>query len=184
MRGSLSCRDILDPGLGQNPPAEIGTQKPWCVQVNSPPEDLRQLLFQREEFEARNVSRLELDQHVNVTVRPEIVAKHRSEQCKPANVVAPAKTGKDFLVNHDAAFIQGLPPCRETAFVPSCRARLPHSCPIPYFWPERHRVSMPGFLLRQDFEASQTKNGKPRACRTFSVGGGGGLAARFRQQET
>src|SRR5713101_5038440 len=102
-RMSPSSRDILDLGLGQDPAAEIGAQKTRSVQVNLAPEDLRQLSFQREEPQSRYVARLELDQHVNVAIRPKVVAKNRAEERKPANMIALAEPSEPFPIDCDAA---------------------------------------------------------------------------------
>jgi hypothetical protein len=97
-------RDILDLGLGLNPTTEIGAQKTRSVQVNLVPQDLRQLLFQCEEPQARYVPTLKLDQYINVAIRSEVVAKDRPEQRKPANLVASAERRKLFPIDDVAPF--------------------------------------------------------------------------------
>jgi hypothetical protein len=108
-RMSPSWRDILNLGLSQDLAAKIGAQKTRRVQVDLAPKDLRQLSFQREEPEAWYVIRLELDQNINVAIRPKVIAKHRPEQGKPADMVVPAEVGKPFPIDCDAAPCHGQP---------------------------------------------------------------------------
>jgi hypothetical protein len=49
------------------------------------------------------VAGLELDQHVNVAIWPEVVAKHRPKERELADMVALAEACKPFSVNCDAA---------------------------------------------------------------------------------
>jgi len=49
------------------------------------------------------VAGLELDQHFNVAVWPEVVAKHRPKERELADMVALAEACKPFSVNCDAA---------------------------------------------------------------------------------
>jgi hypothetical protein len=49
------------------------------------------------------VTRLKLDQYVDIAIRSEVVAKNRSEQRKPANMVASAKLREPVAIAYNVA---------------------------------------------------------------------------------
>jgi len=50
------------------------------VEIYLAPEEVRELALQAEEPQTRDVTLLELDQDVHVTLRPEVLAEDRPEQ--------------------------------------------------------------------------------------------------------
>lgn len=65
------------------------------VQINLSAQHDRQRVLQLDEFEEPHSRlRLELDQHIHVAVRAEVVAQGRAEQRQLANVVALAEGGE------------------------------------------------------------------------------------------
>ena len=49
--------------------------------------DFGQLILHIEEFPARDVFWLELDEHVNITLIREVVTQDEAEECQPSNVM-------------------------------------------------------------------------------------------------
>jgi hypothetical protein len=105
-RTKLSWRDILNLGVGKQPVAEVAAQKSGCIEVYSPTDNARQLFLHRKEVEAGGVSVFKFHDHVDVTIRPKIVAKNRAEERKPANVMPSAEIANavpgyfDFCTPH------------------------------------------------------------------------------------
>src|SRR5207244_3684330 len=63
-----------------------------CRLVHTPAlQQSRELPFNSDEVEARNGAGLELDEHINVTIGPEVVAKDRAEQGQARDVVSRAE---------------------------------------------------------------------------------------------
>ena len=70
-------RCIHEFSLGQNAHAQPPIQVPPLHDIDPPPlQQRRQLVFERDEIEPRNVLRLKLHQHIDITVRPEVIAQH------------------------------------------------------------------------------------------------------------
>src|SRR6266849_10601542 len=91
--------DILDNGFGLHALTEVGTEPLQGVEIDLAPKEIRQLLLHAEERETRNVVRIELDQHVDVTVRAEVVAQDRPEQRELTDVVATAEV-RDLVLGN------------------------------------------------------------------------------------
>src|SRR5712691_3651489 len=73
------------------------------VEVDPASQKISELFFELRQREVRITPvRLELDQHVDVAVGPEIVTKHGAEQRQPPDVMAPAEVGDPFAWNFDA----------------------------------------------------------------------------------
>src|SRR5690349_960459 len=96
-----SCRDILNFGLAQGFIAEVVAQEPRCVQVDAASENPRELILHGEEGETRRAPREELDEHVDIAVRPEIVAQDRSEERELPDAVTAAESSDFLAVDRD-----------------------------------------------------------------------------------
>jgi hypothetical protein len=63
-----------------------------CDHVDaSAAEELRQLLFHADETQTRHVPRFEFAEHVDITVRPKVIAQDGAKKRQPLNVVPSAK---------------------------------------------------------------------------------------------
>lgn len=72
------------------------------MQVHPATENRGEFLLEIEEGEPRNVSGLELHEHVHVAFRPEVVAEHRPEEREPAYVISLAEGGHGGLIDADS----------------------------------------------------------------------------------
>src|SRR5437867_13093487 len=70
-------------------------------EVDPAAEDLCELLLDVEESEAEPCARLELDEHVDIAVGPEVIAQDGTEQGETPNVTSAAKLGEAFTRNVD-----------------------------------------------------------------------------------
>lgn len=61
------------------------------MEVHRPSQKLRKLALKREEAKPRDMTLFELDEHVHVALRAEIIPENRAEQGKPPDVVPPAE---------------------------------------------------------------------------------------------
>jgi hypothetical protein len=59
-------------GVGDYLVANVSAQKAGSLQINFAAEELRQFVFHREEIQARNVIRIELDKDIDVARGPEV----------------------------------------------------------------------------------------------------------------
>ena len=62
-------------------------------------EDLRQLVFDIEDAKTDDLIGLEVDEDIDVTVRPEIIRQHGTEQSQPADVMPAAEVGDPCAVD-------------------------------------------------------------------------------------
>jgi hypothetical protein len=69
------------------------------VQIHGPIKQPAQLLLHPEEPESRRPSGLELDQHVDVAARAEVVAQCGPENGEPTNAVLSAELGQSILID-------------------------------------------------------------------------------------
>ena len=88
-------------GGGEDAIADVRAQAFERDQVRpAPTQQLAELALDRAEAdEARDVLRVELDQHVDVARSSEIVAQHRSEQREAADVMPRAEIAERAAVN-------------------------------------------------------------------------------------
>jgi hypothetical protein len=96
--GFSSCRLIFDLRLAQNFVAQIFAQKSPSVEVHFSPKKLGEFALHGKEIKPDRSVRLELDQHVDVAVRAEVIAKDRPEQRQFPNPVTSAKLRYLFLI--------------------------------------------------------------------------------------
>src|SRR6266568_8782336 len=98
---SSSSRFILDLGPGQHALADAVIQEALGHEVHrAPAEQARELLFHAvERDEAWDVFRVELHQHIDVTVRPEVLAQDRPEQRQLADMTTLAEVGQRSAVD-------------------------------------------------------------------------------------
>src|SRR6185295_1302371 len=67
-------------------------------QIHGPASEERgELVLETNETQSRHVSGLELDEHVDVALGPEILPQDGAEQGQPADVIAPAELGELVL---------------------------------------------------------------------------------------
>jgi len=57
-------------------------------------EQLRKLLLDRDDLPPRGAAGLELDQHVDIAVRTEVIAQYGSKQREPPDAVPPTECGQ------------------------------------------------------------------------------------------
>jgi hypothetical protein len=76
---SGSCCDINVAGVEQDAVAEVAAERRARIQIDAPAQEGRQLFLQTEEGEARRAAILELDQHVHIAFRSEVVPEDRAE---------------------------------------------------------------------------------------------------------
>jgi hypothetical protein len=79
--------------------AEVRTEEAGRLEIDATAYDFSEFVLQAEEAEARRATRLEFDQHVDVTVRPEVVAQHRAEERQLADAVAAAELGEAAAID-------------------------------------------------------------------------------------
>ena len=96
-----SCRDREAPGFAENFVAEVGAQALGRVQIDLSLEELAQLVLEGDEAEARGAPRLELDEHVDVALRREVIAEDAPEQREADDAVAPEELGDTIGGNVD-----------------------------------------------------------------------------------
>jgi hypothetical protein len=73
-------RRIVHLGFREHLFTEVAAQESWRVQVHLPAEEAAELFLDGKEAQPRNMSGLELDEHVHVAIRTEIVPENRAEQ--------------------------------------------------------------------------------------------------------
>jgi hypothetical protein len=79
------------------------------VQVHLSTPEVRKIIFDLRQREVRvSLLRLELDEHVDVAVRPEVVAEHGTEQGQPLAMTLPAEVGNAIPRNLDAGTVHGV----------------------------------------------------------------------------
>ncbi len=78
--GSSSCRLILDLRLSQNLVPNVFAQETRRIEVYFPSKKKREFAFNGKEIQPDRDAWLKLDEHVNITVFIEVVAKDRTEQ--------------------------------------------------------------------------------------------------------
>src|SRR5918911_200318 len=92
-------------GLTYDRVPELRTQRRRGVQVHAPAEECGQLVLQGDEGEAGHMPGLELDQHVEIAVRAEVVgAQHRAEQGQPADMVLLTEAGERPVIHRDTGW--------------------------------------------------------------------------------
>lgn len=101
-RTSSPWTGILNRGVGQDVVAEEAAQGSWRVQIDLAPEHRGQLVLQLEERESRSLPGLELDEDVDVALRPEVLAENGPEQRELADRVALAEVRDPSLVDAKA----------------------------------------------------------------------------------
>lgn len=78
------------------------------VQIDLPAEKDGEVIFDLRQREVRvPLVGLELDEHVDVAIRPEVATKHRTEQREPADMVLSAEVGDALPGNVDACVAHG-----------------------------------------------------------------------------
>jgi len=96
----MSRGDIERFGAPQDLIANSWIEELWRHHVHAPAvQQLRELALDRDEVESRNVARLELDEHVYVAVRAEVVPKNRAKQCQPPDVIASTERRHGFTID-------------------------------------------------------------------------------------
>src|SRR6185437_3084703 len=80
---------------------ELGAEKVRRVQIDPSPENPRELVLHGEERQPRNVARLEIDEHVDVTLTSKVGASDRSEERELTDIVRAAKGGDSRPINRD-----------------------------------------------------------------------------------
>jgi hypothetical protein len=130
-----SCWAIQRYRFVENLIPEIGTQTGRCVQVHFSSQQSRQFLFHREEGQPRDVAALELNEHVDVAIRPEVSAEDRAEERELANVMTPAEIGNLLSCSSSVDSATGLlsfayqatiiVPCKEKRGYPSFPINVP-----------------------------------------------------------
>ena len=84
---------ILHLGFRQHLVTELLAERSLCVQVHAAIEELAQLFLDAEERQVRYVLRLELDQHVNITVPCKVAAQYGTEKRQPSDMMPPTNIG-------------------------------------------------------------------------------------------
>src|SRR5690625_3349234 len=72
------------------------------VEIDLSSQDLAEFLLEHEEPETGRPTRLELDHHVHIARRPEIVPQSRTEQLQPLDPVPAAELGDRRLGDSDS----------------------------------------------------------------------------------
>jgi hypothetical protein len=97
MTGSRAAK--LDLRLGEDFLAEVAADGAWGVKVDFLPEEFREFGLDREEREARNMSRVEVDEDVHGARRSEVLAEDGSEKGEPPNMVTATEVGEAIPVD-------------------------------------------------------------------------------------
>lgn len=84
--------------LGLDPISEVRAQESRGVQVHLPTEKGLQLFLDRDEAQADALPGHEVDQYVDITLRPKLAPEHRAEESEARNPVPAAKLRKPLAV--------------------------------------------------------------------------------------
>src|SRR5260370_1741245 len=97
-----SGSDIQFLGFGQHLVAKVFTELVRSLQISAPAQDVGELFLHRKVGEARGVPLIELDEHIYVAVRGEVVAEYRAEKGQATNMMAPAEVDDAIVRDVDA----------------------------------------------------------------------------------
>src|SRR5438552_7768574 len=101
--GTVSSRlDIQVLCFGQHLVAKVLTELVRRLQISAPAQDVGELFLHREVGEAGGLALLELDKHIYVAIRREVVAEYRAEKGQAANMMAPAEVDDAIVRDFDA----------------------------------------------------------------------------------
>jgi len=71
------------------------------MQVDLPTQEGREVVLEVHQRETGNVPGLELDEHVDVAVRSEVVAENRAKEGESPDVVAATEIGQALAIDRD-----------------------------------------------------------------------------------
>src|ERR1043165_1041185 len=100
-RSRSSRRGVQLLRLAKDLVPEVLAEEAGRVQVYLPAEQSGQFALHREEREAGRVAGLELDQNVDVAIRPKVLAQHRAEQRQTRDVAPATKLRECVAVERD-----------------------------------------------------------------------------------